>query len=70
MIAVEVLSYRHRSQAAGRVGTGFDFPTGLDLRQPRPFAFVCFLFVLLFRFTATLSQRIPDASKTSLLSNQ
>jgi hypothetical protein len=64
------LSCCHRSQAAGRVATGFDFPLGFDFRQPGTFAFVCFLFVLLFRFTAPLSQELVDASKTSLLSNQ
>jgi hypothetical protein len=70
MIVVEVLSYCHRSQAAGRGAAGFDFQTGFDLRQPRSFAFVCFLAVRRFRFTTSLSQRIGDASKTSLLSNQ
>src|SRR5882724_11293224 len=68
MILVEVLSCRHRSQAAGRGATDFDFQTGFDLG--RPFAFVCFLFVLMLRFTTPISQRVPDASKTSLLSNQ
>jgi hypothetical protein len=70
MIVVELLSCRHRSQAAGKGAADFDFQTGFDLREPRPFTFVCFLFVLLLRFTAPLSQRIRDASKTSLLSNQ
>jgi hypothetical protein len=70
MIVVEALSCRHRSQAAGRGAADFDFQTGFDLRQPRPLAFVCFLFVLLLRFTAPLSQRIADASKTSLLLNR
>jgi hypothetical protein len=70
MIVDEVLSCCHRSKAAGRGATDFDFQTGFDLRQLRPFAFVCFLFALLFRFTTPLSQRIADASKTSLLSNQ
>src|SRR6059036_3429280 len=55
MIVVEALNCRHRSQAAGRGATDFDFQTGFDLRQPRPFAFVCFLVVLLFRFTTRLS---------------
>jgi len=70
MIVVEVLSCCHRSQAAGRGATGFEFATGFDLRQLRPFALAFFLFALLFRFTAPLSQELVDASKTSLLSNQ
>jgi hypothetical protein len=70
VIVFEVLSCRHRSQAEGRGATDFDFQTGFDLRALRPFALVFLLFVLLFRFTALLSQRIPDASKTSLLSDR
>jgi hypothetical protein len=65
-----LLSCRHRSQAAGRGVTGLDFPMGFDVRPQLPFALVRFLFVRLFRFTAALSQRIADASKTSLLSNR
>src|SRR5260221_12962421 len=70
MIVVEVLSCRHRSQAAGKGVTDFDFQAGFALRQPRAFAFVCFLFVLLLRFTESLSHGPTDASKTSLLSNR
>src|SRR6185503_15079029 len=49
MIVVEVLSCCHRSHRAGRGAAGFDFPTGFDLRELRPFAFAFFLFVLLLR---------------------
>jgi len=61
---------RQRSQAAGIV-TGFSLRTGFDASRSLTAALVFrFLFVRLFRFTAPLSQRIADASKTSLLSNQ
>ena len=49
------------------LGWRTDFDASRELDPAFTFRFV---FVLLFRFTAPLSQRIPKASKTSLLSNR
>src|SRR6266511_1394315 len=67
-IAQSCFSAPRRSVAESRLSV---FERGLDARGAHVAAFTLFVILVLpFRFTAQLSQRIDDASKTSLLSNR